>query len=470
MKKVASLLLIFVLAFTMGVGAFADGYPTDLRGGTMMRDGNMRDGAGNRGYDARSRSALPGAGTYDDMHDDAHGDGFVSYSFSPAVSVINENQVSIAAGEMFLVLDGRIVLPQTRLIPNREYRYDIYFNSTDEAVTFTLRTFMDGSTEVPANTLVEHPELIRLTDAHISGAAGTTNTSGRLRLRSGRGSTMFARSELRTTGTGPARRHQLLLETRPNYTTRLTDVTFTLDTSGTLPTVESGYSNPVASVINLEIGWNRMTEDDIEHYAEGDTVTLTNDRPVIMRRQIERLVRNHNYRPIHLAFEDGSWEFTGRMSGMGDTNFFTTHDVIPVLMNRFDQDFKFLSLPGGATFPTNGEMRIDVSDVSRDWDRIYTYLYRNGTLTPVSTTYDSMDDMISFRTNFLGHFVMTDVEITDRSLLVTPGQPGIVEPEVPGPPDHHNPPMGFAGLNNLFLSLGTLSLLGAGAAFIRRKK
>jgi len=469
MKKVASLLLIFVLAFTMGVGAFADGFPTELRGGTMMRDGNMHDDdANNIGgalpRDSRNRSTLPGAMPYDSNNDDIYVyDDFMG--FVPMISMINENQVSIGAGEIFLVREGGIVLPEYRLTPNREYIFDIYFNSTNAPVTFTL-TNAGGATP---DTLAGHTALVRLTDEHLSGPVGTDYT-GRLRLRSGRGSTMFSRTDLRTRGTGPSRTYQLLLETRANYTTRLTDVTFTMLTSGNLPTVSAGAANPQLSVIELVVGWRRMSDDEVDTYAEGDTVTLTNDYPVIMRRQIERLVRNHNYRPIHLAFEDGSWEYTGRMSGMADTNFFTTQDVIPPLMNRFDQDFKFLSLPGGATFPTNGEMRIDVSDVSGDWDRIYTYLYRNGTLTPISTTYDSMDDMIYFRTNFLGSFVMTDVEITDRNLLVQPGQPEITEPEEPGYPNLHNPPMGVAGFNNLFLSLGTLSLLGAGAALIRRRK
>ena len=435
MKKVASLLLIAVLTLTMGVGAFADGTPM------MPYASSLSD---------------------DERHDDYFVDEFMD--FSPRISWTGtENIVTIASGEMFLVQDNRIVAPGGRLRPNAEYIFEIYYNSGPDATH-------DITTPMASNTY-----LVPLREEIISGSAPDT-TSGRLRLRSGRGGNAISRSEIRTTGSGPARRFRLQLDTRENYNTRMTEVTFSLLTSGNLPSLTIGASTlaqPVTSTVEFEVGWPRMTEDMIDGYAEGDTVTISNEYPVIMRRQIDRLVRNFNYRPIHLAFEDGSWEYTGRMSGMGDTNFFTTHDVIPALMNNLDQDFKFLSMPAGVTFPTNGEMRIDVSDVSSDWSRIYTYLYRNGRLTPINTSYDPLDDMIYFRTNFLGAFVMTDVEITDHFLITQPGHPEIEnEPNIPEISDVHNPPTGAAaaGLNHLLMSLGTLSMLGAGATLIRRKK
>ena len=451
MRKVASLLLIFTLVFALGVSAFADGDPGRS---TPLRDARSTVPHSSHNYDDFQVFDDGGIQVFDDG-------GFVG--IAPMISVISDTQLSIGPGEMFLVDNGRIVMPEARLTPNREYSFEIWFNGTNAAITFNYA----GPSP---DTLGGVAGLVRLTEEHISGGVGE-NLNGRLRLRSGRGSNMFSRSELRTRGTGPSRVYSLLLETRENYTTRMTDVTFTLLTSGNLPAVIGTSYNPQQSVIDLTVGWARMSDDEIDSYAEGDTVTLSNDYPVILRRQIERLVRNHNYRAIHLIAEDGSWEYTGRMSGMSDTNFYTTQDVIPALMNRFDQDFKFLSLPGGVTFPTNGEMRIDVSDVSGDWDRIYTYLYRNGQLTPINTNYDSMDDMIYFRTNFLGAFVMTDVEITDLALIAPPGT-GVQEPEEPEEPNLHNPPTGAAaaGVNGLVMGIGTLSLLGAGAAFIRRRK
>lgn len=448
MKKIASLSLALLLALSFAVGVFAaEDVPQPF---PMYGENN-----------GTQMQPMPGNMDYD--HGDAHGvlpaDEFVAVS--PRVSWISEDTARIAPGEMFLVQEGQLVRPESLLIPNNEYVFDIFFNATDAAIDQTVNTGMVIG-------------LSQLTEADISGPAGAT-TTGRLRLRSGRGNTAFSRSEIRTRGSGPARTFQLVLETRPIYNTRQTEATFTLLTSGNLPAVTAPMVNPVLSTISFEVGWARMTDEDVDSYAEGDTVTVSNEYPVIMRRQLERLVRNHNYRPIHLAFEDGSWEYTGRMSGMGDTNFYTTQDVVPALMNRFDQDFKFLSLPAGVTFPTNGEMRIDVSDVSGDWNRIYTYVYRNGTLTPINTTYDSMDDMIYFRTNFLGSFVMTDVEITDLNLIAQPDEPEILEPQEPETlPEHFNPPTGAAsaagGMGNLMMALGTVSLIGVGAVINNRRK
>jgi len=465
MKKIVSLLLIVTFVFSMGVGAFAAEDPTALHGhghnhgANRFNEGTNMPGRNNHNHMAEGRNSRSNVQVHDDDYDgiyraDDIADDFVS--IVPSINFVSENQVRIRSGEMFLVHEGRVVQPEHMLIPNSEYFFDIYYNSTAGDVTQHVRVALETG-------------LVPLTEASISGELGSDYT-GRLRLRSGRGTTTISRSELRTRGSGIARTYHVQLETRASYNTRQTDVSFNLETTGTLPTAGVDL---VRSTIAFVVGWPRMTADHIDIYSEGDTVTISNEYPVIMRREIERLVRQHNYRPIHLAFDDGSWEYTGRMSGMGDTNFFTTQDVVPALMNRFDQDFKFLSLPAGVTFPTNGELRIDVSDVSDDWDRIYTYLYRNGNLTPISTNYDSLDDMIYFRTNFLGSFVMTDVEITDLNLIVQPNEPEVQEPE-PEHPETNNPPMGVgvAMVNPaaLVMVLGTTSLLGAGAFVTRRRR
>ena len=492
MKKIASLLLIVVFVLSMGTAAFAAEDPTAL-GGTGRNGSTLGEGTAMHGRNSLAdghqgaRGSRSGVQVIDDDYDGHYAADDMApvddiVSIAPRLNFINDNTVRILNGEMFLVLDGRIVLPEHMLIPNTEYLFQIYYNRNG----LNEDGYIDHNINTPVSA---SPELVPLTEESLSGATGNTTANARLRLRSGRGTTTIGRSELRTRGTGTARTYELMLDTRASYNTRQTDVTFTLLTSGVLPAPvvvtpeDAGATPPIPndiysaslaqSILSFVVGWPRMTDEDVDSYAEGDTVTISNEYPVIMRRQIERLVRNHNYRPIHLAFEDGSWEYTGRMSGMSDTNFFTTQDVVPSLMNRFDQDFKFLSLPAGVTFPTNGELRIDVSDVSDDWNRIYTYLYRNGNLTPITTSYDSLDDMIYFRTNFLGSFVMTDVEITDLALIAQPEEPEVQEPEEPEIPDTQNPPMGVAmGMSGtgLLVGLGSASLLGAGALVTRRRK
>ena len=464
MKKVASLLLIFTLVLSMGIGAFAAEDPTALHGsvtgnGRNTRGTSMSPGTTINPFEVEPRdTAIDQYSNEDGVFDDTIG-------FAPTLTwTANENEVSIGAGEMFLVQSNRIVPPDAQLIPNTEYVFEVWFNNGPAL------SAVDISGPINATAT---PTLIRLTEAHIVGST-TPLTNGRLRIRSGRGSASLSNTNLRTRGTGVGRTYELEVETRETYTTRLTDTTLTLLTSGTLPPVTGTNENPAQSTVNFVVGFLRMDADEIDTYSEGDTVTLSNERPVIMRREMDRLVRNHNFRAIHLEFDDGSWEFTGRMSGMRDTNFFTTQDAVPAIMNRLDQDFKFLSLPAGVTFPANGEMRIDVSDVSEDWNTIYTYLFRNGTLTPISTNYDSMDDMIYFRTNFLGTFVMTDVEITDTNILNNNNNENNnnnVETPAPEEPNVNNPATGVAmGLNSLLMGLGTVSLLGAGALVTRRKK
>ena len=369
---------------------------------------------------------------------------------------VSEGLVNIDQGELFLVMDDRIVEPEMLLEPDSEYTMDVYYADADV-------TNFDVTSSVAANT-----DLKPLTenDLKITGS----NTNAKLRLRSGKGTSVIASAKLDTTGVGASKRYQVKFETKDLYNTKQTEVEYRLVITGTPDnaSLQAGGEGTVAFLV----GHGIMDDDDVDSYGEGDTVTISNDTPIWTKKQIERLVEANNYKAITLEHEDGSWTYEGRMNGMGDTNFYTTQDVIPSIMNKYDQDFKFLILPAGVTFPTNGEMRIDVSDVSDDWDRVYTYLYRNGKLTRINTTYDSQDDMIVFRTNYLGAFVMTPVEITDTTVLEQPTEVSPAPSPAPGTGvgGTNNPNTGIPAGMNLIVGLGSLYLLTAGTVILRKRK
>lgn len=419
MKKAITLLLALTMTLMMGIGVFAAEDPTALDEADLAQSDATTDNY----YGLRS------------------------------LEYVAEGRVDIAQGEIFLVIDDRIVEPEMRLEPNSEYTMDVYY--ADAAVTN-----FDVTGKVSDN-----PNLKRLmeNDLVITGA----KNNAKLRMRSGKGTSVMTTAKLETTGVGASKRYIVKFETKDLYNTKQTDVEYRFSITGKPDNValQAGGEGTVA----FKVGHGIMNDEDVDSYGEGDTVTITNENPIWTKKQIERLVKNSNYKAIMLEHEDGSWAYEGRMNGMGDTNFYTTQEVIPSIMNKFDQDFKFLILPAGVTFPTNGEMRIDVSDVSGDWDRVYTYLYRNGKLTRINTTYDSQDDMIVFRTNYLGAFVMTPVEITDTTIIEQP-KPESSEASTPTPVPPRNPNTGIPVGMNLIVGLGSLSLLTAGSVILRKRK
>ncbi len=449
MKKCFSLMLALAMILLSGISVFA---AEDIAPGATTRNGVFVYDVEGTG-DASSRLA------YD-----------------------NNTTVSIEAGEIVLAQGAQLIVPDTHLDPNTEYSFEVYYANKD------ITGFNVNSGNVSTSADFTRMSEYALNDPTATPTAATSATA-KLRLRSGKGNSAVDSASLKTSGSGAAKVYRLVIETKDTYNTKQIETEYKFSVVGTTDTAVLNTNGTGA--VSFKIGHKIMDDDEVDSYGEGDTVTISNEYPIWTKKQIERLVKENDYRAIELEHEDGSWFYEGRMNGMGDTNFFTTQEAIPAIINLeedlydiagdsnvYERDYKFLILPAGVTFPTNGEMRIDVSDVSGTWDRMFTYLYRNGTLTRINTTYNAVDDVIVFRTNYLGAFVMTDREITNTNVL---GQDpaNSLPPETPAPapaptptpaPGNQNPNTGLPAALNLSLGLGSLSLLTAGSMIVRRRK
>jgi LPXTG-motif cell wall-anchored protein len=338
------------------------------------------------------------------------------------------------------------VLPETFLQPGREYRYQLFRVDQDY-------------TSVAPNNIAMTP----VNDTMLDGA--------KLRIRTIKGSTNVVSAKIEKKGSGATAIYNFVVETKETYGTKVNDLEYGIIVSGQPANTANRLLD---ATVLFRSGYRAMLDEEIDYYAEGDTVTIPTDRPVITKKQFETLAKNYNYKAVTFMGEDGDWTFTGRVSGMGDANFLTTYDVIPEIINAFpEQDYKFITFNAGVTFPTNGELRLDVSDIrdttvnhlDRTNHGLHAYLYRNGVLTPIATTYDNTSDEIVFRTNYLGGFVVTNAEITGFT-----GE--IVEPTLPNEnivnnEATHNPPTGAASATGVIV-LGLASLASAGV--IARKK
>jgi hypothetical protein len=348
------------------------------------------------------------------------------------------------AGDLILVQNNLIVGFDTELRPDETYVFDIYHAKVAVTAPTAAATILAGT--------------------NIEKVTKTMIGTGALKVRTLKGSSAVQSSKIKTVGSGTAVTYRLEIETKPNYGTKTNDMELALYTTGT--TVGTFKE----SRQTFTVGFSTIPESDTD-VGEGGTITISNDAPVITKDQFADIAKSANYKNITFESDDGNWSFTGKVAGMKDTNFSFNYNPDTDLLNKFpEQEFKFLNFPGGVNFPTTGEMRIDVSDISDNFSTMYAYLYRDGKLTAINGTYDSANDELVFRTNYLGRFVITNRAITDTSLI--PEEPEVVPEEeenerVPTPGT--NPNTGAAGAMNVMVTLGLVSLATAAAVSRKRK-
>ncbi|MDL2232831.1 hypothetical protein LJC63_04530 [Ruminococcaceae bacterium OttesenSCG-928-L11] len=310
--------------------------------------------------------------------------------------LIEKNQIVLG----YSINGGNVVvLPDTFLKPGNEYTYQLFRVDQDYSVT-----------SVAPNNVQMTP----ITEGMLNGA--------KLRVRVGKGSSNVLSAKLNKKGSSNKATYSFVIEPKETFGTKINDLEYSI--------VASGLSAPgelLDAQLTFQTGYRAMSDEDIDSFVEGDTITIYEDRPVIEKEQFETIAKNFNYRTVEFMGEEGDWTFTGRVSGMGDANFITTYDVVPDIINAFpEQDYKFITFNAGVTFPTNGELRLDVSDMTDGTSNpdLYIYLYRNGVLTPINATYDNTSDELVFRTNYLGAFVITNGEISDYSQPDAPDESG----------------------------------------------
>ena len=104
--------------------------------------------------------------------------------------------------------------------------------------------------------------------------------------------------------------------------------------------------------------------------------------------------------------------------------------AIKEISSKFeDQNFKYVSFPGGPSFYFTGTMTIDVSDEMEDFGgNFYVYRYLRGKLEKIDAVVDTEEETISFETKNLGRFVITDKELADGTIV---DESFVSQPETP---------------------------------------
>ncbi|MDR2932312.1 MAG: hypothetical protein LBV27_04320 [Oscillospiraceae bacterium] len=348
---------------------------------------------------------------------------------------LDKNQIVLGLGETNPV----VVLPDTYLIPGKEYTYGLY--------------------RVDQDYISVSPNAVAMTPI-----TGTMLGDAELRIRTASGSTSVVKAKLdKRSGTNGDRNYTFEIETKETYGTAETDVEYNIIPYGDTA-LATGLKN--ASIM-FKSGYRAMPESDITGLSDGDYVTINRNTPVILKEQFDTLASNYEYKAVPLTDDTGMWTFTTRVTGMQSANFITKNEVYPEIIDAGpDYDFVFLTFKAGIHFPTNGEMKISVSDISGgDGRNLHAYLYRDGNLTPIASSYDDTTDEIVFRTNYLGSFIVSTGELAELGEETPPDE------NIPDwdNNEHPNPPTGVSQSMSAMIALGILCVAASVVVAKKRK-
>lgn len=180
---------------------------------------------------------------------------------------------------------------------------------------------------------------------------------------------------------------------------------------------EKSSKNAVELVVAFETGYKTVSDDFIAALAKEDEIKVDNDTPVFTKSQLSTISNLNNNKKV--TFTDDNWNYTVIVSGMKDINLLHNNNAISEIINKYeDNNFEFLTFPAGTKFATNGTMEIDVSGYTDDFGgKFFVYRYLDGKLTLINSSYDAEDEVLSFSTNTLGRFVITDKAVKDAVVV-----------------------------------------------------
>ena len=187
---------------------------------------------------------------------------------------------------------------------------------------------------------------------------------------------------------------------------------------GVIKAVKRSNGKVVGSVdADLTVGYPTISDEALEAAKDGEYVFVESATPVISTKQFEALDEYVDGGKV--TFTNGMWTYEVRVSGQEAVNMLYNERAIREVSSKFeDQNFMYVSFPGGPAFDFTGTMTIDVSEVMEDFGgNFHVYRYLRGVLEKIDATVDADNETVSFETKNLGRFVLTDKEIADGTVV-----------------------------------------------------
>ena len=206
--------------------------------------------------------------------------------------------------------------------------------------------------------------------------------------------------------------YQLEVKTQAGWPTEQTEV------EGAVKAVKRSNGQVVGTAeVELTVGYPTIRDEALSAAKSDEYILVDNSSPVISEKQFQQLDRDVNGGKV--TFTNGQWNYRVRISGQGAVNLLHNERAIKEVSSKFeDQNFKYVSFPGGPSFDFTGTLTIDVSDEMEEFGgSFYVYRYLRGALEKIDATVDLDEETISFETKNLGRFVITDREIADGTVV-----------------------------------------------------
>jgi len=206
--------------------------------------------------------------------------------------------------------------------------------------------------------------------------------------------------------------YQLEVKTQAGWPTEQTEV------EGAVKAVKRSNGQVVGTAeVELTVGYPTIRDEALSSAKADEYILVDNSAPVISEKQFQQLDRDVNGGKV--TFTNGQWNYRVRISGQEAVNLLHNERAIKEVSSKFeDQNFKYVSFPGGPSFDFTGTLTIDVSDEMEEFGgSFYVYRYLRGALEKIDATVDLDEETISFETKNLGRFVITDREIADGTVV-----------------------------------------------------
>lgn len=206
--------------------------------------------------------------------------------------------------------------------------------------------------------------------------------------------------------------YHLEVKTESGWPTKQTEV------EGAVKAVKRSNGQVVSTAdVELLVGYPTIRDEALEGAKYDEYIFIDNTAPVITTKQFQQLDGDVDGGKV--TFTNGLWNYQVRISGQEAVNLLHNERAIKEISSKFeDQNFKYVSFPGGPAFDFTGTMTIDVSEEMEDFGgNFYVYRYLRGVLERIDATVDLDEETVSFETKNLGRFVITDREIADGTVV-----------------------------------------------------
>lgn len=257
--------------------------------------------------------------------------------------------------------------------------------------------------------------------------------------------------------------YSLSVKVKAGWPTKLTDVAY--ETS--VVDIKNGDKAVASPALSFQTGYKAIDENTIGNH---EYVSVSPSAPVITEDTFDALNDMADGKEITFANDD--WEYAVRVNGMKDINMVSNSDEIDEIVEKYgDNDFKFVSFPGGPEFRSTGVLTVDVSSEMSSFEgKFFVYRYLSGKLTKMDATLDTDEETLALKTKQLGRFVITNKELKGTTVVENGGSSstGGTTGEDSGTGTEQNPDTGA----NDFVGLASVAALiaVAGIAASRKRK